>query len=144
RGWARAACFVSLTVPRNSTEAQEEIVGRQWHDGGGAQARFLRERIEIVNVTHAPFGVLGAQARVECGIARGGVRAAALERPVDEKLAALAQESPGAGEQILRYRPQRNVQHIDAQQARQRSVGAVVTHPGSVRIEEVDALWRAQ
>ena len=76
-------------------------------------------------------------------VARRGVGAAALERTVDEQAAAVAQEAAGAGEQILRHRPRRNVQHVDAQHGGERPA-APLARPRPVRIGKIDALRRAQ
>src|ERR1039458_1546434 len=66
------------------------------------------------------------------------------ERAVDKQLAAVAQQAPGAGDEVLRHPPGRDVQHVNAEHGGERSPGLPVRCPRPSGIGEIDALWRTQ
>ena len=71
------------------------------------------ERAHVADVAHAPLRVARPEARIECRVARRGVAAVLLERPVEIEHAVGGEQPRGAGHQPLRRRPRRNVDHVD-------------------------------
>src|SRR4029434_2047519 len=125
-------------LPKRANESQYKVVGRHWDYIGRGQASVLRRHIKVVNIAHAPLPIFGTQRRIELGIARRGVLASTLERPVDKEAAVLFQQPACARYQILRYRPRRNMQHVYAKHGRERAAFATVSRPCPVRIGKVD------
>src|SRR6478752_2876275 len=95
----RAACVRLRSKGRSGPaiaafEDQDEVVGGHFDDLAQPQARALCERLDVADVTHAPFGVLRSQAGVKYRVADRGVFAVALERPVEIEPAVIAQMAP--------------------------------------------------
>ena len=86
-------------------EGQHQIVGRHRQGLGERQAGALRERLQIVQVAHAPFGVFRPQTGVEFGVARRRVLAGAHERAIEEQPAVGGEIAAGAGDEVLRHLP---------------------------------------
>ena len=85
-------CVVGSILPKRACERQYEVVGRHWRDFGCCQTRVLRQNVEIVNVSHAPFRIPRSQREASnCGVARRRMGAAAFEWSVNEQATVLFQ-----------------------------------------------------
>ncbi len=104
------------------------------------KARTFGKPLQVADIAHAPCGVFCTQAGIECRVVRRGVGAVAHEGAVDEKVPSGHKKAPGAGEQVLRHGPRRNMQHVEAEHGGELAAGS----PGPIRVGEVDALRCAQ
>src|SRR4029077_1684288 len=105
--------------PLRSLEYQRQIVGGHLDGFDKLETGACPEFLQIVDIAHAPFGVLVAKAFIERGIAGCGMLAAALERPIEEQPPSDLQVAPGAGKQPFRDPPWRYVDHIGAEHRQQ-------------------------
>src|SRR5882724_9972357 len=106
KGWTRAASLILGTMKvgagsinrckrframrpcsghLQALKYKNEIVRRHSHTLGKHKAGIFRELLQIVDIAHAPFGVVVTETFVESGIAAGGVFAAALERSIEKE-----------------------------------------------------------
>src|SRR5215471_16906897 len=117
---------------------------RRHGDGLGERETGARSLgLDIGNIADAPIRVVPSQSGIEGGVARRRVLSVAHKRTVHEQSAVLLEETTGAGEQVLRDRPWRNVQDIDADDG-EKLVGRTGQPRGPVGIEKIDAHWGAQ
>src|SRR5712671_1091993 len=142
RGEARRSTDANGRAPcaggklAGSFEYQNLVVGGHRYDLAQCQPDATGQLLEIVDIAHAPFGVVLAQTGVEHGIAERGMLAVALERPVEEQPPVVAQMARRTRKQPFRHAPRRNVDHIGAEDRQQLAGPAACGKP--VRIRKVD------
>src|SRR6478752_322064 len=103
-GRSPRACFSGPCLAR-SLEYQNQVIGGHRHDLAQCQFDAAGQLLDIADVAHAPFSIALAQASIEHGIADGRVLAVALERPVEEQPAVIAQMTRRALKQPFRHAP---------------------------------------